>query len=320
MGRCNPAKVSRVGIIGTGAIGGGWSLHFLAQGLDVIAYDPIPGAQDKMNRMIDYAWPSLEKLGLKAGASLDRMTFTTRLEDAVAEVDVVQESTPEVLASKVEIFRKMDAVAAQDTLLLTSTSGLSMTDIQAGCAHAERTVAGHPFNPPYLIPLVEVVGGKRTSQEAVDWAADFYSAFGKHVVKMKKELPGFIANRLQEAMWREMLHMVAEGDASVEEIDDAITYGPGLRWAIMGPGMTFHLGGGEGGMAHLLDQFGPALKWPWTRLKAPELTDDLRQRMIAGCDRQSRGRSIAELIRERDHCLIEIMKILQVARAARSGG
>jgi carnitine 3-dehydrogenase len=318
MARCEATKVSKVGIVGTGVIGGGWALHFLAQGLEVLAFDPGPGTREKMNRMIDHVWPSLEKLGLKAGASPDRMTFTTRLEEAVAEVDVVQESTPEVLTSKVEIFQKMDAVSPRDTVLLSSTSGLSMTEIQTGCIHPERTVAGHPFNPPYLIPLVEVVGGERTSPEATSWAADFYSAFGKRVVKMTKEVPGFIANRLQEAMWREMLHMVAEGDATVEEIDDAIAHGPGLRWAIMGPGMTFHLGGGEGGMAHVLDQFGPALNWPWTRLEAPDLTEDLRQRMIAGCERQADGRSVAEMARERDDCLIEIMRVLQTARAARS--
>lgn len=319
MGKCEAAKVSRVGIVGTGVIGSGWSVHFLAQGMDVIAFDPDPGAEDRLNRMIDDAWPLMERLGVKAGASRDRLTFTTRMEDAVAGVDVVQECTPEVLASKVEIFRKMDAATSRDTILLSSTSGISMTGIQSGCVHPERTVVGHPYNPVYLMPLVEVVGGDKTAPEATDWAADFYSTFGKHVIKMKKELPGFIAGRLQEAMWREMLHMVAEGEASVEEIDDAITYGPGLRWAIMGPGMTYHLGGGEKGMAHLLDQFGPALKWPWSRLVAPELTEELRQRLIAGCDRQADGRSVSELARERDDCLIGIMKVLKTARASRSG-
>ncbi len=317
--RCQAAKVSRVGIVGAGVIGAGWSLHFLAQGLDLIAFDPDPHAQDRLHRTIDDAWPALEKLGVKAGASRDRLTLTTRLEEAVAGVDVVQENTPEVLASKVEIFRRMDAAASRTTVLLSSTSGISMTEIQAGCTHPERTVVGHPYNPVYLMPLVEVVGGEKTSPEATDWAVSFYSTFGKHVVKLKKELPGFIAGRLQEAMWREMLHMVTNGEATVEEIDDAIIYGPGLRWAIMGPGMTYHLGGGEKGMAHVLDQFGPALKWPWSRLEAPELTEELRRRLIAGCDRQADGRSVSELTRERDDCLIEIMKALKTVRAARSG-
>ena len=318
MARCEATEVTRVGIVGSGVIGGGWALHFLAQGLDVIAFDPHPDARARMQRMLDTAWPSLEKLGLHPTASPDRLGFADCLEDAVADVDVVQESTPEVLDAKIEIFRRMDAAARADTVLLSSTSGLSMTEMQVGCAHPERTVAGHPFNPPYLIPLVEVVGGKKTDPAAVDWAAAFYAHFAKRVVKLSKELPGFIANRLQEAMWREMLHMVANDEATVQEIDDAIVYGPGLRWAIMGPGMTFHVGGGEGGMAHVLDQFGPCLKWPWTRLEAPELTNELRRRMIDGCDAEANGQAIGELIRERDETLIEILKLLEARRVRHS--
>jgi carnitine 3-dehydrogenase len=319
MARCEATEVARVGIVGSGVIGGGWAMHFLAQGLDVIAFDPHPDARARMQRMLDSAWPSLERLGLAATASPDRLSFADCLEDAVTDVDVVQESTPEVLDEKVEIFRRMDAAAQPDTVLLSSTSGLSMTDMQTGCAHPERTVVGHPFNPPYLIPLVEVVGGKKTDPEAVNWAAAFYERFAKRVVKLSKELPGFIASRLQEAMWREMLHMVANDEATVEEIDEAIVSGPGLRWAIMGPGMTFHVAGGEGGMAHVLDHFGPSLKWPWTRLEAPELTDELRRRMIEGCEAEANGRDIAELIRERDETLIEILKLLEARRVRRSG-
>lgn len=305
-----------MGIVGTGVIGGGWAMHFLAQGLDVVVFDPDPETEANLARMTDYAWPSLEKLGLKQGASPDRMTIASTLEEAVVGVDVVQENTPEVLESKLGIFSRMDAAASPETVLLSSTSGLSMTEIQVGCVHPGRAVVGHPFNPPYLMPLVEVVGGEQTDQEAIDWAAEFYTASGKHVIKLKKELPGFIAGRMQEAMWREMLHMVTNGEATVEEIDEAVAYGPGLRWAIMGPGMVYHLGGGEGGMAHVLDQFGPSLKWPWTRLEAPELTDDLRQRLIAGCEAEANGRSVAELIRERDDCLIEIIKVLEKKRAS----
>ena len=316
MPRCDPSRVSRVGIVGTGVIGGGWAMHFLAQGLDVVVFDPDPETEANLARMTDYAWPSLEKLGLKQGASPDRMTIASTLEEAVVGVDVVQENTPEVLESKLGIFSRMDAAASPETVLLSSTSGLSMTEIQVGCVHPGRAVVGHPFNPPYLMPLVEVVGGEQTDQEAIDWAAEFYTASGKHVIKLKKELPGFIAGRMQEAMWREMLHMVTNGEATVEEIDEAVAYGPGLRWAIMGPGMVYHLGGGEGGMAHVLDQFGPSLKWPWTRLEAPELTDDLRQRLIAGCEAEAKGRSVAEMIRERDDCLIEIIKVLEKKRAS----
>jgi carnitine 3-dehydrogenase len=319
MARCEATQVARVGIVGTGVIGGGWALHFLAQGLDVIAFDPHPDARARMQRMVDSVWPCLERLGLSPTASPDRLPFTDCLEDAVVEVDVVQESTPEVLDTKIEIFRQMDAAAQPDMVLLSSTSGLLMTDMQIGCVRPERTVVGHPFNPPYLIPLVEVVGGRKTDPGAVDWAAEFYQGFGKRVVKLAKELPGFIASRLQEAMWREMLHMVANDEATVGEIDEAIVYGPGLRWAIMGPGMTFHVAGGEGGMAHVLDQFGPSLKWPWTRLEAPELTDGLRRRMIEGCKAEANGRSVAEMIRERDETLIDILKLLETRRTERSG-
>ena len=315
MPRCDPSQVSRVGIVGTGVIGGGWAMHFLARGLDVVVFDPDPEAEVKLARMTAYAWPSLEKLGLKQGASPDRINIVSTLEEAVADVDVVQENTPEDLESKIDIYSRMDAAASPETVLLSSTSGLSMTEIQVGCVHPGRAVVGHPFNPPYLMPLVEVVGGKQTDQEAIDWAAEFYSANGKHVIKLQKELPGFIAGRMQEAMWREMLHMVTNGEATVEEIDEAVAYGPGLRWAIMGPGMVYHLGGGEGGMAHVLDQFGPSFKWPWTRLEAPELTDDLRQRLIAGCEAEAKGRSVEEMIRERDDCLIEIIKVLEKRRA-----
>lgn len=311
MVRIQPARVARVGIVGTGVIGGGWALHFLAQGLDVVAYDPDPDCERRFAGMRDTAWPALERLGLRPGAAPDRIRFVSSLELAVADVDVVQESSPEVLESKIELLARIDRATAPHTVLLSSTSGLRMTDMQVKCRHPERTVVGHPFNPPYLVPLVEVVGGERTAQDAVDWAADFYTAYGKRVVKMHREVPGFIATRLQEAMWREMLHMVDAGEATVRQIDDAITNGPGLRWAIIGPGMTYHLAGGEGGMAHVLDQFGPTLKWPWTRLEAPELTDELRQKLISGCEEIAAGRSIADMIRARDAYLIGILKLLR---------
>lgn len=311
MNRKAPGQVARVGIIGTGVIGGGWALHFMAQGLDVVAYDPHPDCQGRFARMRDNAWPSLVRLGLKPGASPARIRFATSLEEAVADVDVVQENSPEALDSKIATLARIDAAAPPHVVVLSSTSGLRMTDMQVGCAHPGRTVVGHPFNPPYLVPLVEVVGGDRTDPAAVDWAVAFYTAFGKRPVKLDREVPGFIATRLQEAMWREMLHMVNAGEATVQQIDDAITFGPGLRWAITGPGMNYHLAGGDGGMAHVLDQFAPSLKWPWTRLEAPELTPELRERVIAGCVAESAGRSINDMIRDRDAYLISILKVLR---------
>jgi carnitine 3-dehydrogenase len=309
--RIKPEQVTRIGLVGTGVIGGGWALHFLARGLDVLAYDAHPDAERRFKHMRDYAWPSLEKLGLAPSASPDRIRFAARLEEAVAEVPVVQENSPEALPSKIEVLARIDAATKPETVVLSSTSGLRMTDMQVRCRHPERTVVGHPFNPPYLIPLVEVVGGERTAPEAIDWAVAFYRAFGKRPVKLDREVPGFIATRLQEALWREMLHMVNAGEATVEQIDEAITSGPGLRWAITGPGMNYHLAGGERGMAHVLDQFGPSLKWPWTRLEAPELTPELRDKLIRGCERESAGRSIPDMIKARDAYLIGILQLLR---------
>lgn len=311
MTRMRPGQVNCIALVGTGVIGGGWALHFLARGLEVRAFDPHPQARRRFGEMVDYAWPTLEKLGLAPGASPDRICFAASLEEAVSEVPVVQENSPEVLASKIDVLARIDAAARPETVVLSSTSGLRMTDMQVKCRHPQRTVVGHPFNPPYLIPLVEVVGGERTASEAIDWAVDFYRAFGKRPVRLNREVPGFIATRLQEALWREMLHMVDAGEATVEQIDEAVTSGPGLRWAITGPGMNYHLAGGERGMAHVLDQFGPTLKWPWTRLEAPELTPELREKLIRGCEAESAGRSIPDMIKARDAYLVGILNLLR---------
>ena len=214
----------------------------------------------------------------------------------------------------------LDAATPPEVVIASSTSGFAMTDMQPDTAGTARMVVGHPFNPPYLIPLVEVVGGARTDPDAVAWAAAFYRAAGKFALEMARELPGFIANRLQDAMWREALHMVAAGEATVEEIDAAIREGPGLRWPIMGPCLTFHLAGGAGGMAHMLDHFGPSLEEPWTRLEAPPLTPELRERMVAGCAAEAAGRTVAELTCERDAKLVAILKALAAAEATLERG
>ena len=310
MARPAPTDVRRVAVVGTGVIGGGWAAHFLRQGLDVTAHDPAPGAEDRLRRHVAQAWPALERLGLQPGASPDRLQFAPRLEEAVAEAEFVQESAPEDAAVKIKTLAAIDAASPPEAVIASSTSGFAMTRLQAACVHPERTVVGHPFNPPYLIPLVEVVGGERTDPTAVAWAAEFYNCQGKQALVMQRELPGFLANRLQEAVWREALHMVAAGEATVEEIDASMVYGPGLRWALMGPCLTFHLAGGAGGMGHMLDHFGPALLEPWTRLIAPPLTPELRDRMVAGCEREAAGRSIADLERQRDEFLIDLLALL----------
>jgi carnitine 3-dehydrogenase len=306
-----------VACIGAGVIGGGWVAHFLARGYDVTAWDPAPDAEARLRRLVDTAWPSLEQRGLAEGASPDRLTVADTLEKAVADAEFVQESAPERLDVKVRLLAELDDAAPPEVVIASSTSGYGMTQMQVDCSRPDRLVVGHPFNPPYLIPLVEVVGGGQTSPEAVEWASRFYQSCGKRVIRMDRELPGFIGNRLQEAAWREALHMVANGEATVEQIDAAMTDGPGLRWAFMGPCLTFHLAGGEGGMAHMLDQFGPALKEPWTRLEAPELTDDLRARMVEGCALEAGTRSAAELVAERDRGLLAV---LQAVRDLRGDG
>ncbi|MFE2672749.1 3-hydroxyacyl-CoA dehydrogenase NAD-binding domain-containing protein [Streptomyces hygroscopicus] len=305
---CAPDHVRRVACVGAGVIGGGWVAHFLARGYDVTAWDPAPDAEEKLRRLVAAAWPALEQIGLADGASPDRLTVAATAAEAVADAQFVQESAPEKLELKRSLLAQLDAAAPPGVVIASSTSGYPMTDMQTEAADPGRLVVGHPFNPPYLIPLVEVVGGKQTDAAAVEWASHFYEAAGKSVITMERELPGFIANRLQEALWREALHMVANGEATVKEIDDSITEGPGLRWAFMGPCLTFALAGGEGGMAHMLDHFGPSLKSPWTRLEAPELDDTLRTAMVDGCDEAAGGRTIAQLVAERDQGVIDVLR------------
>ncbi|MFJ6886447.1 3-hydroxyacyl-CoA dehydrogenase NAD-binding domain-containing protein [Streptomyces californicus] len=305
---CAPEDVRRVACVGAGVIGGGWAAHFLARGYDVTAWDPAPDAAVRLRRLIAAAWPALERLGLAEGASQDRLIVTATLEEAVADAQFVQESAPEKLELKRGLLARLDAAAPAGTVIASSTSGYPMTDMQTEAADPGRLVVGHPFNPPYLIPLVEVVGGERTTPAAVDWASRFYTVAGKSVITMDREVPGFIANRLQEALWREALHMVANGEATVAEIDASITEGPGLRWAVMGPMLTFALAGGEGGMAHMLDHFGPSLKSPWTRLEAPELDRALYEAVVAGCEEAADGRGIADLVAERDRGVIDVLR------------
>ena len=304
-----PQDVSRVSCIGAGPIGGGWAAYFLAQGYRVTSYLHDASEYDALQRLLDTAWDSLEQIGLAPGASRDRFNWTTSLEEAVDGTEFIQESVPEVLELKQDLYQKLGDIVDPAVVIASSTSGLSMTDIQANCATPERTVVAHPFNPPYLLPLVEMIGGEKTSAETLTWSAEFYRVAGKAPLVMNKEIPGFIATRLQEAIWREALHMVANGEATVEQIDQAVVNGPGPRWALMGPCEIFHVGGGEGGMAYCLDQFSPALKLPWTRLVAPELTPELRNAMVEGCVEMTQGQDFAALSRKMNDGLVEIAKL-----------
>ncbi len=316
MARPQPDRVQRVASLGAGPIGAGWAAHFLARGYDVTAYlhsmDERPAFMD----VLDTAWLSLTDLGLAPGASRDRLTLTDDLAQAVRTAEFVQESAPERLDIKQALYERLGRLVPEGVVIASSTSGLTMTDIQAECATPERTVIGHPFNPPYLLPLVEIIGGRKTSPDAVAWARDFYKAAGKAPLVMKKEIPGFVATRLQEALWREALHMVANGEATPEDIDTALINGPAPRMAVLGQCMAFHVACGEGGMATNLDQFGPALKWPWTRLEAPELTRELRDRMVDGCNAIAAGRHFTELAAERDRAIVGVLKAVAAARAA----
>jgi carnitine 3-dehydrogenase len=300
------SEITRVAVIGTGVIGSGWAIRFLAHGLDVIAADPAPDAEVRMRASVANAWPALEQRGLTEGASPDRLEFCKKVADAVSRADFVQEAAPEDETLKRELLSTIDAVAPAPIVIASSSSGLLPTRIQADCAHPERVLIGHPFNPVYLLPLVEIVGGERTGSDAKRLAENFYRSIGMRPLQVRTEIEGYLGNRLQEAIWREALHMVAEGVATTEEIDAAIALGPGLRWAFMGPFLTYHTAGGEGGMAHVLDHFGPSLDLPWTKLEAPEMTDELNSQLIEGTRAQSAGKSVAELERSRDACLIQI--------------
>jgi len=308
----DPRKVHHVTCIGAGPIGACWSAWFLARGYKVTAYlHDLAGEEASLRSLIDTAWFSLDALGLATGASRDNLYCTGDLSQAVARAEFVQESAPEDLELKQELYAQLGELVPANVVIASSTSGLPMTDIQARCPSPQRTVVGHPFNPPYLLPLVEVVGGVKTAPQAVKWVVDFYRIAGKAPLALSREIPGFIATRLQEAMWREVLHMVANDEATVEQIDFAIVNGPGPRWAMMGPCLTYHIGGGEGGMAYCLDQFGPSLKLPWTRLEAPELTQELRDRLVEGAAQVAGDRNYTTLNRERDLGLVAISKALK---------
>ena len=303
-------EINRVAIVGTGLIGGSWAACFLAHGLDVVATDPAPGTEDKLRHYVEAAWPALTKIGLTPGASTSRLRFSADLKEALAGAQMVQENAPEREALKQELLARIDA-ANPEAVVASSTSGLLPTLLAAKMARPERMLVGHPFNPVYLLPLVELVGGERTAPGTIDRAAGFYRSLGMRPLTVRKEIVGFIADRLMEALWREALWLINDDIATTEEVDAAVVYGCGLRWSLMGTFLTFHLAGGEGGMRHMLHQFGPALKLPWTKLVAPELTEALIDKVADGCADQAAGRSIKELEARRDDFLVELLALVQ---------
>ena len=297
-------NIHRVAIIGTGVIGASWAALFLAKGLDVIATDIAPDAKSKLENFIAAAWPALEQLGLAPSASPSNLQFTKDLDAAVIDADLVQENGPERIDFKKDLYRHLDQILSPDAIIASSSSGLTMSEIQSACEqHPERCVIGHPFNPPHLIPLVEIVGGAKTSEHTIERVSAFYKGLGKRTIRLHKEVPGHVANRLQAALFREMVHLIAEGVVSVGDADTAVSWGPGLRWGVMGPSLLFHLGGGQGGIEHFLEQFtGPLTAW-WHVLGTPELTSDVRATITEGIREEVRARSVQELTAYRDSVL-----------------
>jgi len=304
-------SIRRVAIVGAGTIGASWAALFLAHGLEVVVSDPAGDAEAQTRARVAAAWPVLKELGRVAeGASSDALRFEPDLAAALADVDFVQENAPEREDFKIDLFARMDAILPPHVIVASSSSGLIMSRLQSRCQHPERFVIGHPFNPPHLIPLVEVVGGDKTSADTIDRSIAFYQAMGKYPIRLNKEVPGHIANRLQAAVWREAIHLAAENVASVADIDAAVSQGPGLRWALFGPHMTFNLGGGAGGleqfMHHLL---GPVQTW-WDDLGAPVVTPELQRKLIEGVNAEAGQRSIADLVQTRDAQLTALIKTL----------
>lgn len=299
-----------IGLVGTGVIGSGWAVRVLARGYDVVAWDPADGAEDRLREAIERAWPAAVELGLFPGADPGRVRWADSPEEVATSADWVQESAPEDEELKRALLRRLDDAAPPHTVIASSSSGLLPTRLAEGCRHPERLLVGHPFNPVYLLPLVEVVAGQATGTDAVAAALDHYDDLVMHPLAVRNEIEGYLSDRLQEALWREVLHLVNDGVATTAELDDAVVYGPGLRWAAMGTNLTFHLAGGDGGMRHMLSQFGPALNLPWTHMEAPELTEELIEAMASGTEAQAGGRTVAELEWQRDQSLIGVMRAL----------
>ena len=304
-------QVKTLGLLGTGVIGGGWAARALHFGIDVVAADVKPEMEAWIRGAVDNAEGALSRLTFAPLPRKGTLSFTTDLNAMARQVDFIQENIPEQLELKQRVLAEASRHAGPDVVIASSTSGLMPSDLQRDMSSPERFLVAHPFNPVYLLPLVELVGGQKTSTAALDAASRFYTAIGMHPLRVRREVPGHLTDRLQEALWREILHMVNDGVATTGELDESIIYGPGLRWAGMGTNLIYHLAGGETGMRHMLRQFGPCLKWPWTKLEAPELTEELIDRMVEGTQAQAAGRSIREIERLRDDYLVAVQQVLR---------
>ena len=315
-----PTEVGDIALLGTGTIGASWATYFLARGFSVTAWDPAPDTAQRLRAFIDAAWPAMERLGLVAGADPARVRVVDEPEQAVEGAVFVQESAPEDLGLKRALYGRIDPVLPADAVLASSASGLLISELQEGLRNAARFVVGHPFNPPHLVPLVEVVGGRDTDPATVDWALDFYNAHGKHAIRVEREVPGHIANRLQAALLREAFHLLLSGVASAADIDAAVAHGPGLRWAFMGPFLTMHLAGGTGGMRGALDHFGPGLERWWADSGTPRLDGDAIEAMGRAVDGMLDGQSIPALAAGRDIRLLALLAALEATAPPADAG
>ena len=302
--------IHRIAIVGTGVIGASWAALYLARGFDVVATDPAPNAEASLRKYVDDAWTTLTRIGLSPGASRDRLGFASSMKEALAQADFVQENGPERPEFKIKLYAEMDAIAPPDSLIASSSSSLTMSVIQSKCARPERCVIGHPFNPPHVIPLVEVVGGAKTSPEAVQQAMAFYSSIGKKAIYLRKEVPGHVANRLQSALYREVLYLIEQGVLSVADADDAVSWGPGLRWGVMGPSLQFHLGGGSGGIQHFIEHLLPVMSSGlWKALGNPTITPELTRTLTEGVLREAGTRSVEQLAQEENELLVGLLRL-----------
>jgi 3-hydroxyacyl-CoA dehydrogenase len=302
--------IRRIAIVGAGVIGASWAAQYLARGFDVIATDPGPNAEANLRKYVDEAWKVLTSIGLSPGASRDRLKFTTDMKEALSGADFVQENGPERPDFKIKLYADMDAVTPVDSLIASSSSSLTMSVIQSQARHPERCVIGHPFNPPHVIPLVEVVGGAKTSPEAIQQAMAFYTSIGKRAILLRKEVPGHVANRLQAALYREVLYLIEQGVLGVADADDAVSWGPGLRWAVMGPSLQFHLGGGAGGIQHFNEHLLPVMaSGVWPALGTPTVTSELKQTLTDGVLQEAGKRSVEQLASEENDLLVGLLRL-----------
>jgi carnitine 3-dehydrogenase len=299
----------RIAVVGTGVIGASWAAYFLAKGFDVAATDPADGAEKRLRTLVDASWPALERVGLAEDASRNRLRFDRDIRRAVEGCAFIQENGPERVDVKRDFLAEISAAAPSDSLIATSSSGILISDIQDAAAHPERVVLGHPFNPPHLMPLVEVVGGRLTSEAAVEQALAFYRSIGKKPIHIRREVKGHIANRLQAALWREAFYLVEQGIASVEDVDTAVAHGPGLRCALLGPFLNMHLSGGARGIAHVLEHLGPPMESWWRDLGDVALNEELNRAIVRGVTEELGGADLAQLTSERDHTLGALLRL-----------